>query len=143
MSICNACVAALPLRGKEAVISRFRKFAVAGGTFGVALSIGFVMQNGDALAARYGTEVPLVEGASYDQPLAPVTNPPGPPAGTAGLSDVTGPPQSPATAGRTLPQLGTTPVPQMADGAEAAETQAEGDAGQADLAAAPERPSIQ
>lgn len=33
-------------------MSRKRKFAVAAATFGVALSIGFIMQNGDALASR-------------------------------------------------------------------------------------------
>lgn len=38
-------------------MSRIRKLAVAGLTFGVALGIGFVMQNGDVLAARFG-EVP-------------------------------------------------------------------------------------
>lgn len=49
-------------------MSQIRKLAVAGGTFAVALGIGFVMQNGDALAARMngadvatmqeGTELP-------------------------------------------------------------------------------------
>ncbi len=37
-------------------MSRIRKIAMFGGTFAVALGIGFVMQNGDALAARFGTE---------------------------------------------------------------------------------------
>ncbi len=41
-------------------MSQIRKMAVAGGTFSVALSIGFVMQNGDALAARMGGAVPPV-----------------------------------------------------------------------------------
>ncbi len=35
-------------------MSQLRKLATAGGTFAVALGIGFVMQNGDALAARLG-----------------------------------------------------------------------------------------
>ena len=58
---------------------KFRKFAVAMSTFGVALSIGFVMQNGDAMAARFGTDVPTIEGGAYDQPMAPISNPPIPP----------------------------------------------------------------
>lgn len=33
--------------------TKLRKFAVAGATFSVALGIGFVMQNGDALASRF------------------------------------------------------------------------------------------
>ena len=37
-------------------MSQVRKIAMFGGTFAVALGIGFVMQNGDALAARFGTE---------------------------------------------------------------------------------------
>ena len=36
-------------------MSRFRKYGMAGGTFMVALGIGFVMQNGDALAERFGS----------------------------------------------------------------------------------------
>ncbi len=40
-------------------MSRTRQFLVAAGTFSVALGIGFVMQNGDALAARFSeTAVP-------------------------------------------------------------------------------------
>lgn len=35
-------------------MSRIRKLVTAGATFGVALGIGFVMQNGDVLAARFG-----------------------------------------------------------------------------------------
>lgn len=37
-------------------MSRVRKIAMMGGTFSVALGIGFVMQNGDALAARFATD---------------------------------------------------------------------------------------
>lgn len=40
-------------------MSRIRKIAVAGGTFTVALGIGFVMQNGDVLAARFGNARPV------------------------------------------------------------------------------------
>lgn len=36
--------------------SQLRKFAMAGATFLVALAIGFVMQNGDALASRLGVQ---------------------------------------------------------------------------------------
>ena len=38
-------------------MSRIRQFAIAGGTFAVALGIGFVMQNEDALAARFVSDV--------------------------------------------------------------------------------------
>lgn len=37
-------------------MSRMKKYALAGGTFAVAMGIGFVMQNGDALAARFSGE---------------------------------------------------------------------------------------
>lgn len=37
-------------------MSRLRKYGIAGSTFMVALGIGFVMQNGDALAARFGSD---------------------------------------------------------------------------------------
>lgn len=58
-------------------MSRIRKLAVAGGTFGVALSIGFVMQNGDAMAARFGTDVPVIEGEDLAGPVSPpVETPP-------------------------------------------------------------------
>lgn len=36
-------------------MTRIRKVAVAVGTFSLALGVGFVMQNGDVLAARFGT----------------------------------------------------------------------------------------
>ncbi len=39
-------------------MSQVRKYGVAAGTFAVALGIGFVMQNGDVLAARMGADVP-------------------------------------------------------------------------------------
>lgn len=46
-------------------MSQIRKMAVAGSTFSVALGIGFVMQNGDALAARMGGTTQPV--ATYPQ----------------------------------------------------------------------------
>ncbi|ROU03071.1 hypothetical protein [Histidinibacterium lentulum] len=52
-------------------MSRIRKIAMAGGTFGVALSIGFVMQNGDVMAARFGTDVPVIEGDDLGGPVSP------------------------------------------------------------------------
>ena len=39
-------------------MSRTKQFMMAGGTFSVALGIGFVMQNGDALAGRFAEELP-------------------------------------------------------------------------------------
>ncbi len=48
-------------------MSRLRKIAIAGGTFSVALGIGFVMQNGDVLAARFGDSRP-----ASTPPAAPV-----------------------------------------------------------------------
>lgn len=39
-------------------MSRARQIIMAGGTFSVALGIGFVMQNGDALAGRFAEELP-------------------------------------------------------------------------------------
>ncbi len=45
-------------------MSRAKKILMAGGTFSVALGIGFVMQNGDALAARFGNEPPVVSAAA-------------------------------------------------------------------------------
>lgn len=44
-------------------MSRAKKILMAGGTFSVALGIGFVMQNGDALASRFGSEPPVVVAA--------------------------------------------------------------------------------
>ena len=40
------------------MMSRVKQIAMAAGTFSVALGIGFVMQNGDALANRFGLEAP-------------------------------------------------------------------------------------
>lgn len=52
-------------------MSQIRKLSIAAGTFGVALSIGFVMQNGDAMAARFGADVPEVEGDEAIRVQAP------------------------------------------------------------------------
>lgn len=61
-------------------MSQIRKIAVAGGTFAIALGIGFVMQNGDALASRLAGEpeleptpaamVPMVELPAFVAPEA-------------------------------------------------------------------------
>ncbi|MCX7301767.1 MAG: hypothetical protein NTX73_15590 [Rhodobacterales bacterium] len=50
-------------------MSRIRQIAVATGTFSVALGIGFVMQNGDALAARFGGDPIAAQTASATAPL--------------------------------------------------------------------------
>lgn len=47
-------------------MSRKKKFAVAAATFSVALGIGFVMQNGDALASRIAPEQPAPEMAPIE-----------------------------------------------------------------------------
>ncbi|WP_084860783.1 hypothetical protein [Salibaculum halophilum] len=47
------------------MMSRVKQIAMAAGTFSVALGIGFVMQNGDALANRFGLEAP--DGAPVDR----------------------------------------------------------------------------
>lgn len=39
-------------------MARVKQIAMAAGTFSVALGIGFVMQNGDALASRFGNDDP-------------------------------------------------------------------------------------
>ena len=52
-------------------MSQVRKLAVAGGTFAVALGIGFVMQNGDALAARMGGATPPTTTDAIDVPVMP------------------------------------------------------------------------
>ncbi len=51
-------------------MSRAKKILVAGGTFCVALGIGFVMQNGDALAARFAADTPAVVVQTPLQPPA-------------------------------------------------------------------------
>ena len=50
-------------------MSRARKLLAFGGTFSVALGIGFVMQNGDALAARFNSD-----GAARTADAGPATN---------------------------------------------------------------------
>ena len=47
-------------------MSRKRKIAVAATTFSVALAIGFVMQNGDALASRIAPEPPAPDAAPVE-----------------------------------------------------------------------------
>ena len=49
------------------MVSRVRQTLVGGATFSVALGIGFVMQNGDALAARFTNEAPTASGLSMPQ----------------------------------------------------------------------------
>jgi hypothetical protein len=49
-------------------MSQAKKILMAGGTFSVALGIGFVMQNGDALAARFSSEPPVA--AALIEPVA-------------------------------------------------------------------------
>lgn len=50
-------------------MSKIRQIGMAAGTFSVALGIGFVMQNGDALASRFGTE----EAPAQPAPFTDVT----------------------------------------------------------------------
>lgn len=77
---------------------KMRKFAVAGTTFSVALGIGFVMQNGDALAARFSDAPtapvppaaeapPLVQAAVVIAPEAPVVATPEPTAARPAIID--------------------------------------------------------
>lgn len=46
---------------------RLRRIGIAVGTFSVALGIGFVMQNGDALASRFGSESARDQPARFTQ----------------------------------------------------------------------------
>ena len=48
-------------------MAKIKQIGMALGTFGVALGIGFVMQNGDALASRFGTETAPTEPAPFTQ----------------------------------------------------------------------------
>lgn len=52
-------------------MSQVRKYGVSVATFSVALGIGFVMQNGDALASRMGGAVPTQVAEGLDLPLLP------------------------------------------------------------------------
>ena len=54
-------------------MSRVKQIVMAGGTFAVALGIGFVMQNGDALASRLGSDAPRPAAAT----VAPIAMPEG------------------------------------------------------------------
>lgn len=49
-------------------MSRVKQIAMAAGTFGVALGVGFVMQNGDALASRFGGDETVAPAAPEVQP---------------------------------------------------------------------------
>lgn len=57
-------------------MAKIKQIAMAAGTFSMALGIGFVMQNGDALAARFGTDgaaperTPFVSDEEAVQPAA-------------------------------------------------------------------------
>jgi hypothetical protein len=75
-------------------MSRIRKMATAAATFSVALGIGFVMQNGDALAARFGAEPTapgMTDNLTNPVPRVQITVSPGAQAAVAPLSPVTGP----------------------------------------------------
>lgn len=58
-------------------MSRIRKLATAAGTFSLALGIGFVMQNGDVLAARFGPApvAPQEQGPVVLTPADPMAMP--------------------------------------------------------------------
>lgn len=49
-------------------MSRVKQIAMAAGTFGVALGVGFVMQNGDALASRFGGDEAAAPAVPEAQP---------------------------------------------------------------------------
>ncbi|KAA9006919.1 translocase [Histidinibacterium aquaticum] len=104
-------------------MSKLRKIAIAGGTFGVALSIGFVMQNEDVMAARFGTDIPELEGGVYDEPILP---PPGPDALANGpVPQQQTPPASEDLAGSPMPEGAPA---QTADAAPEAEQEGPGPA---------------
>ena len=46
-------------------MAKLKKIGIAAGTFSVALGIGFVMQNGDALASRFGADEAAPEAARF------------------------------------------------------------------------------
>jgi hypothetical protein len=48
-------------------MAKLRKIGMAAGTFSVALGIGFIMQNGDVLASRFGAESAPVQPAPFTQ----------------------------------------------------------------------------
>ena len=58
-------------------MSRIRQIGMAAGTFSVALGIGFVMQNGDALASRFGNDeapeqpAPFAEAVQQETAVSP------------------------------------------------------------------------
>ena len=58
------------------MMSRIRKLATAAGTFSLALGIGFVMQNGDVLAARFGAAPSAPAGMTSDTAAADLARTP-------------------------------------------------------------------
>jgi hypothetical protein len=56
------------------MMARIRKIGLAAGTFSAALGIGFVMQNGDALASRFGSETAPVQSAPFTQAVGEATS---------------------------------------------------------------------
>lgn len=50
-------------------MTKLKQMGMAAGTFSVALGIGFVMQNGDALASRFGTETSAEQPAPFTAPV--------------------------------------------------------------------------
>jgi len=48
-------------------MANIKQIGMAAGTFSVALGIGFVMQNGDALASRFGAESAPAQPAPFTQ----------------------------------------------------------------------------
>ncbi|SMX41357.1 translocase [Octadecabacter ascidiaceicola] len=50
-------------------MSRIRQIGMAAGTFSVALGIGFVMQNGDALASRFGNDEAPEQPAPFSEAI--------------------------------------------------------------------------
>jgi hypothetical protein len=50
-------------------MAKLRKISMAAGTFSVALGIGFIMQNGDVLASRFGADSAPVQPAPFTQAI--------------------------------------------------------------------------
>lgn len=55
-------------------MASIKQIGMAAGTFSVALGIGFVMQNGDALASRFGSETAPADPAPFTQTDAAVVD---------------------------------------------------------------------
>lgn len=56
-------------------MANFRQIGMAAGTFSVALGIGFVMQNGDALASRFGNDTAPEQPAPFAQAVDAAATP--------------------------------------------------------------------